>query len=125
MQPAERIKVLVQLGKRLKAADEYRDAVIHRTFFNNKWFTKENQNQAITAIADSFLEATKLEEWLQKYAITNPVQQKKVGLVLAGNIPLVGLSLLNSCIKEVKSLTKMLQFVFLTHAWYIPRLSVE
>lgn len=89
MQLEERIKALVQLGQILQQEDEYREAVIHRTHFNNQWFTKENQRKAIAAIAETFLEGTTLRNWLDAYKVEigNP---KKVALVLAGNIPLVG-----------------------------------
>lgn len=89
MQLEERIKALVQLGQKLQQEDEYREAVIHRTHFNNQWFTKENQRNAIAAIADAFLEETKLRNWVEAYKIET-VNPKDVALVLAGNIPLVG-----------------------------------
>lgn len=85
----ERIQALIKLGHHLRDEDEYREAVIHRTQFNNQWFTKDNQRKAIAAIADAFLVEKQLRNWLLDYEIKdNP--SKKVALVLAGNIPLVG-----------------------------------
>ena len=89
MQLEERIQALIQLGHRLQQPDEYREAVIHRTHFNNQWFTKENQRKAIAAIAEDFLEETKLRNWLSNYKIETTAPQI-IALVLAGNIPLVG-----------------------------------
>ncbi|GAB5554499.1 MAG: acyl-CoA reductase [Saprospiraceae bacterium] len=85
----DRINALVQLGHKLRSEDEYREAVIHRTHFNNQWFTKDNQRQAITAIAESFLEETKLRDWVSNYKIET-LDPQTIALVLAGNIPLVG-----------------------------------
>jgi len=63
---------------------------MHRSHYHNQWFTIENQKQAIQAIAEHFLDAEKLQQWLGHYHLDDHIQPKKVGLVLAGNIPLVG-----------------------------------
>lgn len=86
----ERLTTLIKLGEVLLAPDEYREAVIHRSFHHNQWFTKGNQRMAIEAIATNMLKGPKLEQWLQRYEINTPEAPQKVGLVLAGNIPLVG-----------------------------------
>ena len=90
MDLSERIKVLVQLGQHLRGEDEYLEAVMHQTLYNNAWFTIENQKLAVNAIALEFLEAEKLKTWTSQYKIDDDTNAKKVGLVLAGNIPLVG-----------------------------------
>lgn len=81
---------MIKLGEILSTPDEYREAVIHRTHFHNQWFTKDNQQMALASIARHMLQADKLEEWLQRYEMQEPEVPLKVGLVLAGNIPLVG-----------------------------------
>lgn len=86
----QRIKALVELGKHLLQEDEYLQAVIKRTHFNNAWFTVENQNLAIEAIASQFLNEAKLREWINRYDIPEETTPQTIGLVLAGNIPLVG-----------------------------------
>ncbi len=90
MKLAERVAVMAQLGAHLQGTDEYLQAVMHRTYFHNKWFTIEQQTQALRAIADSFLAEDKLQQWLQYYHIDDNIEPQTVGLVLAGNIPLVG-----------------------------------
>ena len=87
---AERIEVLVKLGQHLLQKDEYLEAVMHQTAYNNAWFTKDNQRLAIQAIATEFLAEEKLKSWTAAYAIKDKPKAQKVGLVLAGNIPLVG-----------------------------------
>lgn len=86
----ERLEALAALGRHLRGKDEYLDALIHRTYFNNLWFTKENQERAIQAIAAEFLDGEKLKNWAADYALTDVPSDKVVGLIMAGNLPLVG-----------------------------------
>lgn len=87
----ERIEAMVELGAYLQSEDEYLQAIMHRTYRDNQWFTIENQQKALQAIATKFLERTKLEEWVAQYDIPEQTAPPRtVGLVLAGNIPLVG-----------------------------------
>lgn len=90
MKRSERLGALVQLGQRLQEDDEYLKAVMHRTQFNNAWFTIEHQEQSVRAIAQHFLQAEKLETWLEHYTLPEETTPQTVGLVMAGNIPLVG-----------------------------------
>ena len=90
MQLAERIALLARLGDYLRSKDERLEAVIHRTAHTNLWFTKENQWKAVDAIAEQWLKFEKLDQWLGNYDIPAERTARKVGLVLAGNIPLVG-----------------------------------
>ena len=85
-----RINTLAQLGEKLQEKNEYLEAVMHRTKYNNPWFTIENQQRAVKAISTSFLNKEKLENWLSKYDLTDIENKKNVGLIMAGNIPLVG-----------------------------------
>lgn len=87
---SERIEVLAQLGDHLKGQDEYLEAVMKRTAFHNGWFTEENQRVAILEIANQFLDREKLRNWLARYELKDTTTPKTVGIVMAGNIPLVG-----------------------------------
>lgn len=86
----ERINILAELGQRLLNPDDYLEAVIHRTSHHNLWFTKENQRKAIQSIASKMLEPQKLQQWLGTYQIDSIADMPVVGLVMAGNLPLVG-----------------------------------
>ncbi|MCB0801670.1 MAG: acyl-CoA reductase [Flavobacteriales bacterium] len=57
-------------------------------FHSNAWFTKESVRSAVSAWAKS-LEYDKVSKWLSVYDFNN--SDKTVGLIMAGNIPLVGL----------------------------------
>jgi len=57
----------------------------------NPWFTPDNLGMALKGIA-SMLEEEILVKWLKPYGLLQPasVKERTVGLVMAGNIPLVG-----------------------------------
>lgn len=90
----ERIETLAILGEKLLEPSDERESVMRRTANNNSWFTIENQKQAISEIAIHFLNKEMLEKWVKNYdclqTSTDDRQPKTVGLVMAGNIPLVG-----------------------------------
>ncbi len=54
----------------------------------NSWFTESNIRQSLSAIATAFLSEQKLQAWLSQYIIAP--KPKRIGVVMAGNIPLVG-----------------------------------
>ena len=86
----ERKLALIKLGEYLQRDDDYLNAIIRRSSLNNAWFTENAQRQAIDAIATQMLEKQKLEKWLADYEIPDAPNQKILGLVMAGNLPLVG-----------------------------------
>lgn len=91
MKSEERYNVLVALGNHLREdVDGFLAATVKRTALHNPWFTEANQQQAITAIVEQMLNREQLSAWWNEYVITEPVRQYRVGLVLAGNLPLVG-----------------------------------
>lgn len=90
MKLSERIDVLAYLGAYLEKGSELLETEIQKTYFNNRWFIKENTQEAIQAITTAFLQKDLLENWVSTYAIADETASKKVGLILAGNIPLVG-----------------------------------
>ncbi|MEN0048560.1 MAG: acyl-CoA reductase [Bacteroidota bacterium] len=89
MKLSARIDAMVKLGEHLRAGDEFLDALMQRSYHENKWFTIENQEQAVEAITTQFLERKALESWVAAYEIKEE-QSKNIGLVLTDNIPLAG-----------------------------------
>jgi len=77
------------LGKQLIAPDAQLMAIIEDERYHNAWFTPDSVLQAVTAIG-KMLNEDDLQTWLSKYNLDNHAPGKKVGLILAGNIPLVG-----------------------------------
>lgn len=82
------INAFTALGNFLLNPDEQLTAIIETEHQFNSWFTPANVNKAVTAIGKS-LNTADLTTWLNKYDLTRTID-KKVGLILAGNIPLVG-----------------------------------
>lgn len=87
MTSKQRINALAQLGDILKNPDADLNTLINSSQQYNAWFTPENTAKAIAAIAQ-MLNQKDLESWISE---TNPEKKPfNIGLVLAGNIPLVG-----------------------------------
>lgn len=63
------------------------ELLLKRSEIENPWFTVDNQKFALRQWADLLTEEH-IKNWLQQYSISKI--SKKVGLILAGNIPLVG-----------------------------------
>jgi len=83
-----RINLLNELGKYILSDDIRWLEVKARATSSNPWFTAEQIDLATTNIASQFLQKEKLEEWVAQYQL--PAAAKTVGIVMAGNIPLVG-----------------------------------
>jgi hypothetical protein len=83
--------VLVRLGEYLQSDNKTFESVKHKAQSENPWFTYEFINKAVTNIAQNFLQPDKLNAWTKNYTINKAASaSKKVGIVMAGNIPLVG-----------------------------------
>ena len=67
--------------------DEKFAALLRKSEIENSWFTQESQRFAIKQWVDLLTEEN-LNHWLSKYKPSH--DSKKVGLILAGNIPMVG-----------------------------------
>lgn len=87
----DRIAVLVELGRFLQKDSPERQEALIRAEQHNRWFTQANSLKALNNIATVFLQAEALNDWVANYPnISTGPTNKKVGLVLAGNIPAVG-----------------------------------
>jgi hypothetical protein len=80
-----------RLGEYILSADPQWVAAKHKASIENGWFIPAFIDQAAGSIANTMLEPSALAAWVSKYSIpaTNS-QPKNVGIVMAGNIPLVG-----------------------------------
>jgi len=85
-----RIKVFTELGEYLNA-DIYKEAeeqlILAKVL--NPWFTKGNIDRALSAWHNQ-LKADMLNAWLNPYKLKEVSIPKKVLIIMAGNIPLVG-----------------------------------
>lgn len=96
------ISIFAQLGKLFNAlaASEYSresavteseferlKGIIHKEHIYNPWFTAQNINAQLHALGQ-MLDASKLSEFAASYSAAS--RPKRIGIVMAGNLPLVG-----------------------------------
>ncbi len=84
----KKIDLLNRLGSYMLSEDAVWAEVQDTAMRKNPWFTPDSIHIAVQNIAKQYLQKEKLQKWLAAYEI--PIQPKKVGIVMAGNIPLVG-----------------------------------
>jgi len=84
-----RIKLAAQLGEYILSGKAEWQEAKHKASLTNPWFTPEFIDLAAGNIAKHFLDKEKLQSWTSSYKIET-VTSKKIGIVMAGNIPLVG-----------------------------------
>lgn len=83
----QRIDAFVALGDFLRSMPQPLIDVLERATTRNPWYTRDNTQKQLAAISEN-LTAEKLNQWLAGHEMAD--NSKKVGLILAGNIPLVG-----------------------------------
>jgi hypothetical protein len=90
MNLSERINLLEKLGNYLISDDKDLQAAKLKAFEKNKWFTEEFVDVSLQNISTQFLDRNKLETWINYYYLDDNIYPKTVGVIMAGNIPLVG-----------------------------------
>ncbi len=90
MNLSDRIDLLTQLGKYLFSNGEDWQLTKQKAFERNGWFTMEFIDVAAKNIYLQFLQEDKLRSWVNYYCLDDNIIPKNVGVVMAGNIPLVG-----------------------------------
>jgi hypothetical protein len=101
----DRIELLSKLGDYLLSENSEWQKAKQKAFLENGWFIPEFIDLATKNIAENFLRKAKLTEWVSHYArqprnsfesspgaaVQDPSKEPRtVGIVMAGNIPLVG-----------------------------------
>lgn len=84
----KRIAAISQLGDYLLNSDDELQNLVQSAKHKNAWFTTEEVRKAVLANGE-MLNQEDLNNWLSAYQL-NFENPKKVGLILAGNLPLVG-----------------------------------
>lgn len=91
MQLQERIDLLVSLGKYILEKNNDFGQVKERAYYQNPWFIPEFIELSVQNIANAFLQKEQLELLVNRYSVPQKLASpKKIGIVMAGNIPLVG-----------------------------------
>lgn len=86
----QRLEILSQLRQYISAQPtEWQNACRQAEQLNN-WFTQRFIQTAAEAVAVNFLNNDLLRNWADYYHLDDNITPKTVGIVMAGNIPLVG-----------------------------------
>jgi hypothetical protein len=84
-----RINAFIELGNRIQSLTEDEIVLLCQLTYNqNTWFDEKQVRFAIKGLIE-LLNEEKFRKWAQSYQYSN--KSKKVGCVLAGNIPMVGI----------------------------------
>lgn len=96
MSSIDRVKAFDNLGKAIlsksKIAQNFFN-VLETAHYHNPWFTPQFCHYAINSIAQQWLNEESLNKWISKYPSSyfEPNPTKNIGVVMAGNVPFVGL----------------------------------
>jgi Acyl-CoA reductase (LuxC) len=90
MNLSERIQLLAELGMYLSEDTPDIQKVRNEAYERNNWFTEEFTALAIQNIVKQMLQKDQLQQWAGHYSLDDNITSKTVGIVMAGNIPLVG-----------------------------------
>lgn len=87
----QRKDLFTKLGQYMQSNDEDWQGVKHKAYAENRWFIPEFIDLAVQNIATNYLQPSQLQQLIDQYQVpgenSNP---KRIGIVMAGNIPLVG-----------------------------------
>ncbi len=90
MNVQERINLMVKAGEYLMDNTEEWQEIKQQAFYKNGWFTTDFIQHAAKTVAQNFLTRDALEKWVKYYHVDDNIVPKNIGIVMAGNIPMVG-----------------------------------
>ncbi|MGN6802240.1 MAG: acyl-CoA reductase [Ginsengibacter sp.] len=90
MDLAERITLMTRLGKYLLEDNDELKLIKQKAYEKNRWFTEEFIDYSFKNISEHYLDEGKLKNWVKHYHIDDNIEPHRIGVVMAGNIPLVG-----------------------------------
>lgn len=90
MNISAKLNTLERLRKHLSSNDSDLQAVKEQAYRANGWFIPEFTEKAIQNICQYYLDGDRLQQWLRQYPGLGEGPARSVGIVAAGNIPLVG-----------------------------------
>ncbi len=91
MQLEKRKELLVRLGEYMMSNEEGWMEAKKRAQEENGWFIPEFVTLSVENIASDYLQPASIDTLIDRYHLSHEIStRKKVGIVMAGNIPLVG-----------------------------------
>jgi hypothetical protein len=92
MKLRQRLGLLVRLGEYMGGSEPEWEVAKEKASLENNWFIPEFIDLSIRSIRDNYLRIEALEGLVNTYNLPEENRSpKKVGIVMAGNIPLVGI----------------------------------
>ena len=85
----QNINNLVRLGELLSKTEQFND-IFDKAEQQNSWFTRANVIFAFKSWSEA-LSKNNVEQWLSQYQLPQTTSPKKILIIMAGNLPLVGL----------------------------------
>ena len=85
----QNINNLVRLGELLSKTEQFND-IFDKAEQQNSWFTRANVIFAFKSWSDA-LSKNNVKQWLSQYQLPQTTSSKKILIIMAGNLPLVGL----------------------------------
>jgi len=86
----QRLEALTALREEMLSPGEYTEAVITRASYENAWYDRDHILRMMRSLAENMLAPQHLQDVIDKYAIDDKILAADVGIVMAGNLPLVG-----------------------------------
>src|ERR1700722_9221254 len=91
MKLEQRIDLLKSLGAYCLSSEPAWEEAKRKAHAANGWFIPEFVDEAVRRIVSGYLQPDRLAAWANRYAVPAEKRHPRtVGLVMAGNIPLVG-----------------------------------
>jgi len=84
----QNINNLVRLGKLLSKTEQFND-IFDKAEQQNSWFTRANVTFAFKSWSEALSE-NNVQQWLSQYQLPQTTSPKKILIIMAGNLPLVG-----------------------------------
>ena len=84
----QNINNLVRLGELLSKTEQFND-IFDKAEQQNSWFTRANVIFAFKSWSEA-LSKSNVQQWLSQYQIPQTTSPKKILIIMAGNLPLVG-----------------------------------
>ena len=84
----QNINNLVRLGELLSKTEQFND-IFEKAEQQNSWFTRANVTFAFKSWSQA-LSKNNVQQWLSQYQIPQTTSPKKILIIMAGNLPLVG-----------------------------------
>ena len=84
----QNINNLVRLGELLSKTEQFND-IFEKAEQQNSWFTRANVTFAFKSWSEA-LSKSNVQQWLSQYQLPQTTSPKKILIIMAGNLPLVG-----------------------------------